>query len=482
MPLRPRSLIVITLLLLAFAPARAQQGGLTVIEIRVAGALRTQPLQVSIAVARGNPPHSLALSPGARLPAGVEILVPERSVILLRSEAGNTTELAAGSRFRVESTGAGGEWYTLIVGRLAMRVEQALNFFNVDFGVFVARVRGTDFELTVGDGQDGAARVTRGAVTVLREVATQIGSAAPLPMLASERLIAGARAQAGWSARLDQRQYDSPAAAARQYRQDLAEAVQAGDFDARLTAMNNLGLTAMMGGQRADAREWFQALLNLATQREDQPWRVRAMHQLAAADIRLQRWPDARVSLEQALAIDGQSAPVASARRRAQSEGHLGIVLRRLEQDQLAREATQRSIALYHQVDGPGDSAGIASNLENLGLLARRDVASALAWHSQALAMRHRLWGDQPRPETATSLGHVGDAWCAAGDFERGPVHLEAALAVRLAGRSPAPDAQLAQTYESLALCWAQAAAAGHDGANAKAMGYLQQARLERGP
>ena len=460
----------------------AQQGGVNVVAIRVAGVVQAQPVALNEVVPPGRTLRPLSLSVGGRLAAGIEIEVPERTVLVLRSQAGNLTELGPGSRFRVESTSSSGEWYTLVAGRVRMQVVQALNFFNIEFGDFAARVRGTDFELEVDADRAGAARVTTGAISVLREVPTQLGEGRPSqPMLASERLLADTRPAARWPASPAARRHADPDAAIRNYREDLAAAKQAQDFDARCAALNNLGLAAMAASRPAEARNWFRQLLDLASQVGDEPWRARALNNLAAAEIRLQRWTEARDTLQQALALNRAFAPALGARRIAQNEGNLGVVWRRLGDEAQAREATLRSIALYRGVDGPGDSAGIASNLENLGLLARRDGAAALDWHQQALSMRLRVYGDTPHPDVASSLGHVGSTLCAATRIEEGLAHLERARAMRLARRAPAPDADLAQAYEALSACWARAAAAGWPGAGAKAVDTLRQAKAERG-
>jgi tetratricopeptide (TPR) repeat protein len=470
-------------LLAALATAQAQEGSLDVVAIRVNGVEQTQAVRLRVVVPPSREASEQPLAVGDPLKAGIEIEVPSRTVIVLRSAAGNLTELGAGSRFRVESTSRSGEWTTLLAGRVRMQVMQALSFFNVEFGGFAARVRGTDFELEVDADRAGAARVTSGVVHVLRDVPTQLGEGRPaVPMLASERLQADAHPAARWPASPAAQRYASPEAATARYRDDLAAAEQAQDFDARCAALNNLGLAAMAAGRPADARTWFQLLLDAATLAGDVPWHARALNNIAAADIRLQRWAAARDTLQQALALNRRFAPALGARRIAQNEGNLGVVWRRLGDETQAREATLRSIELYRGLDGPADSAGLASNLENLGLLARREAAAALDWHQQALAMRLRVYGSAPHPDVASSLGHVGSTLCAAARIDEGLDHLERARAMRQAQRVPAPDPDLAQAHEALSACWARAAAAGRPGAAARAVEHLNQAKAERGP
>jgi tetratricopeptide (TPR) repeat protein len=423
------------------------------------------------------------LARGSRLSAGIEIEVPARTVIVLRSDLGNETTLSPNARFRVESTTADGESYSLLAGRLTMRVVKALNFFNVDFGTFVARVRGTEFEIVLLDARSAKASVQHGTVSVTREIPTQLGDGKPfLPMLANERLQADERAFAIWSGSEAARRYASPEAAAEVYRTNLKAAEEQHDFDATEAALNNLGLTEMAAGRPAQARDLFKQLLDHATMRGDTPWRARALNNMAAADIKLGDWSQARMFLEAALTANQELAPVGNARRIAENEGNLGVVLRRLGELDKARAAIQRSIASYRSVDGPGDSAGIADDLDTLGLIERADPDKAVVALSQALEMRKRLHGEANHPETAGSLGNLGSVLCTQGRIKDGLGYLDAALKMRLALRARHPDLDLARAYESLAECWAHGAAAGWPEAAYRASGYMAEAKAERSP
>ncbi|HJY79358.1 MAG TPA: tetratricopeptide repeat protein [Burkholderiales bacterium] len=466
-----------TLLSLASAPAGGQ--GLVVEELRVDG---KRVERTTVVVMRPAPDQAaqLTLVAKARFEPGFEIEVPARTVIVIRSEKDNLIELVGGTRFRVEATSERGEWYSLLAGSIAVRVRNALDFFNVEFDPFVARVRGTDFTLEVGADRNAAATVREGTVSILREVPTQLGDRAqPVPMLETERVAA----TAGDGARRfdlsrDQplRRYNAPEEALNTYKSELERAESAGDPDAAYAALNNMGLTEIALGRPEDARADFERLLTLASTRGDVPWRARALNNLAGAQMRGQQWAAARTTLEAALAVNRSMAPAASARRMAQNEGNLGIVLRHLGEREGARAASDRSLALYRTL--PGDqSAGIARNLENLGHL---DPASAIDLHKQALDLRAKLYGDQPNAETASSHGNLGSALCLAGRPDEGLAELDVALKMRLALRTPTADPDLAAAYEALADCWARAASTGRPYAGDKAVEYVRRAKEER--
>jgi len=471
-----RMLCLGVVLLGVSAPAAAE--GLLVVALRVDGQpVKTKALRIM--QANAGQPTELQLTEGGRLEDGIEIEVPARTVVVVKSEHDSAIELTAGTRFRVESTSTRGEWYTLFAGSIAVQVRQTLDFFNVDFDRFVARVRGTDFTLEVDADRKAAATVRQGTVSILREVPTQLSEAAsPLPMLAAARVAVAASEPAR---RVDLpsaepvRRYAAPQAALAVYQGDLERAAVSNDPDALYSALNNLGLTEIVMGRLDDAQEHLERLLRLANAGGDDPWRARALNNLAAIHMRKQMWTAARATLEAALAVNRTPGAGASTRRTAQNEGNLGIVLRHLGDREGARAATMRSLALYRSM--PGDeSAGIARNLENLGHL---DPPHAIDLHSQALGLRLNLYGDRPHTETASSRVNLGSALCVAGRTDEAIAQLEQGLAMRLALRAPTADPDLVGAYRALAECWARAAGAGRPGAAEKAAEYVRLAKIE---
>ena len=100
---------------------------------------------------------------------GVEIIVPTRTVITLKSSNGNTITLQPGSRFTVRHVGDDGESYTLDDGSVSFDVVKALNFFNVNYRKFLAIVKGTKFSVEVEPEKEIRFAVTQGTVVVERE-------------------------------------------------------------------------------------------------------------------------------------------------------------------------------------------------------------------------------------------------------------------------------------------------------------------------
>jgi hypothetical protein len=457
--------------LAVWALPAAAQSGMRVVAIRVAGQAQVQPVDVFLVLPPRGERRALSIVAGGTLASGTEIEVPARTVIELESPAGNRSELAPGTRFRVESVSARGEWYTLSAGRVFMRVRDALNFYNVDFERFVARVRGTEFTLSLDEPGQALAVVQEGTVSVMREQAVDWGDGStPANVLVTEKIQAGQRSSAAWPRTEAVLRHASPQAAMARYRADLADAEARQDVDATFAALNNLGLGEMAAGQHETARAHFQRLLTLADAGGDDPWRARALNNLAAAHMRAQRWPEARDALLAALQVNRALGSEATARRIAQNEGNLGVVWRQLRDPAQALAATQRSQALYRAIDGDTDSPGVASNLDNLGHL---EPARAIDWHGQALAMRQRLHGAAPHAETALSHANLGNALCLAGRTDEGVAQLDAALAMNQARQALAKQAR---NHSALAACWLMAVRAGRPGAMEKAEFHLRLA------
>jgi tetratricopeptide (TPR) repeat protein len=464
-------------LLVASAPAAADS--VHVVALRVDGAT-VKTTAVRIVQAAPGQPTELQLAEGGSLEGGIEIQVPERTVVVVKSDRDNVIELAAGTRFRVETTSARGEWYTLIAGSVAVQVRDALDFFNIDFDRFVARVRGTDFTLEVDAARKATATVRAGSLSVLREVPTQLSAGtAPLPMLAAERAVVGTaeRAQRIELPPVEPvRRYAAPQAALAAYQRNLDSATRSNDPDALYSALNNCGLTEIVMGRLDHARFYLERLLRLATERGDDPWRARALNNLAAIAMRNKQWTTARQALETALAINRAPGSGASARRTAQDEGNLGIVLRHLGDREGARAATLRSLELYRSL--PNDqSAGIARDLENLAHL---DPQNAIDLHTQARDLRLKTFGERPHPETASSYVNLGSALCGTGRIDEALKQLDQGLQMRVALRVPSADPELVGAYEALAACWARAAGEGWPGAADKAANYVRLAKIER--
>ena len=83
---------------------------------------------------------------------------------------------------------------------------------------------------------------------------------------------------------------------------------------------------------------------------------------------------------------------------------------------------------LWEKQRGP-ESPEVSTCLNNLGRICEETgrAEEGIAWHRRALAMRRKILGDHL--ETAFSLGNLGTALAAAGQWEEGAAVLEEALA-----------------------------------------------------
>lgn len=498
------------LLALSCAARLATAQSLQVEEVRVEG----KPVDTAVTIDQFVPPQRtrapLTVQRGQALPDGVEIAVPARTALLLRSANGNRIELAPDTRFSAR-VGAAGEVHSVSGGSARFDVQRALSFFNVEFNRFVALVRGTTFEVEAGAGGEGAAAVLEGRVAVQREVPTLMqDTGRQVEMLAQDVLEAQSRPRQQWPAAEALRRYTHSDEALAQYAAHLKQAEQDNDRDAQMAALNNIGLTWLARGLPQQSATYFQRMLNMAQSINNEPWRARALNNLGAAALEQGDAKGAVRFLDSALAINRALEPRAAQRRIAQVEGNLGLAWRRLGDNAQARAYTERSLQANRQFAEGRDSAAIARNLESLGSL-ESDPVKALQYQREALQVRERLYGDTPHPELASShinLGFLatragddraaaehygraaalreklyaqqqhallaeallrhGAALCRSGDTAAGLPQAQRALAMREALSKGPVDAAVVDAYRQVAACWARAAGMGEPDAQAR--------------
>lgn len=504
-------------LLLLFASAAAAAQALRVVEVRVDGKAVATAVAIQQFLPSQREPVALQVQAGQTLSDGIEIGVPARTVVVLRSVNRNRIELAPDTRFTAR-VNASGEVHTVQGGSARFDVRSALSFFNVEFNRFVALVRGTAFEVEAGAGGEGAAAVQSGRIAVLREVPTLMqDSGRQLDMLEQQVLDAQSSPRQQWPAVEAMRRYARSDEAMAQYNGDLAGATRRNDRDAQMCALNNLGLTWLARGDPAAAQKYLRRMLSMAQAGNDDPWRARALNNLGAAALEQGDLKGAVSHLENALAVNRALEPKAAQRRIAQVDGNLGLAWRRLGDAARARDYTERSLQANQQLAAGHDSAAVARNLESLGTI-ETDPARAMQYQRQALHMRERLYGDTPHPDLASSyinLGFLatragddgaaaadygravavreklfarqdhphlaealvrhGAALCRSGDTAAGVPQCERALAMRIALSKGPVDAAVVDSYRQLAVCWAVAAGQGHSGAQEKMTQTLER-------
>ena len=483
---------------------------LRVVEVRVEGKVVDTAVSILQFAPPERTPTPLSVQVGQTLTDGVEIGIPARTVLVLQTANNNRVELAPDTRFTAR-VGAGGEVHSVTGGSARFDVQRALSFFNIEFNRFVALVRGTAFEVQAGTGGDGTADVQRGRIVVQREVPTLMqDTGRQVDMLEQDTLDAQSRPRQQWPAVEAVRRYARGEAAMAQYTSDLAQAEQRRDRDARLAALNNMGLTWLARGVPANAVATFKRMLALAQTDKDDPWRARALNNLGAAALEQGDLKGAVNYLDNALTVNRALEPRSAQRRVAQVQGNLGLAWRRLGDIRRARDYTEQSLQIHQQLAEGRDHAAVARNLESLGNI-ETDPAAARQFHLRALQMRERLYadsGNNPHPDLASSymnLGlfatragddrsaaefygrtvvlrekiflqqnhaHLADALvrqgaalCRSGDFTTGLAQNQRALAMRQTLSQVRVDAEVVDALRQIAACWAVAAKYGQSGA-----------------
>ena len=114
-----------------------------------------QPVKTVDGVRVTGPGESTAVSRELKendaLTPGTVIEVPDRTVVKLITANSTEITLQPRSRIRLNAVSASGESITQIIGEAWFKVVQALNFFEVTHGRFLAAVKGTEFKVAAGE-------------------------------------------------------------------------------------------------------------------------------------------------------------------------------------------------------------------------------------------------------------------------------------------------------------------------------------------
>ena len=135
--------------LLGSATVALAASNVMVERIEVDGKAVAQLANVSMLAVGSEVPTVQTLREKDTVAERMQIIVPARTVVTLKSSNGNTITLQPGSRFTVRHVGDDGESYTLDDGSVSFDVVKALNFFNVNYRKFLAIVKGTKFSVEV---------------------------------------------------------------------------------------------------------------------------------------------------------------------------------------------------------------------------------------------------------------------------------------------------------------------------------------------
>jgi tetratricopeptide (TPR) repeat protein len=492
-------------IVLALAPTElpAQGAGLRVVEVRVDGRVEPEGASVTALSASGGTPEPRRVQAGTEMPAGLELFVPGRTVLVLESANGTRIELAPGTRFKPGAVTDKGEAHVVNSGSVTFDVRRALNFFNVDFQRFVALVRGTAFTVIADESGAATATVSRGRVLVQRDVPTEIADrSSTADMLVVEALDVRGGRQRSWSASDRALSFSRYEDARRFYESQVVTADASGDYDERQVALNNLGIFWMTWGDPRLAIPPFRRCLEAAAARGDEPWRARALNNLGAAAYASGALADALVHVNDALATNLRLTPGGVSRRIAQNQNNLGLAHRKagdVSQGVAWLEAaldtnrrlapSGKSVAIAKNLDNLGNAwssrdrarardyydealrmrldiygaaahPDLANSYANLGILHSQadDVPAALDFHRKALAIRRSLYAGRPHPSVADSYFNLGISYCRARRLKEGIAEHERALAMLKNLHPSGVDPSLVASYRGLAACWARGA------------------------
>ena len=198
---------------------------------------------------------------------GVEIIIPIRTVVTLKSSNGNTITLQPGSRFTVRHVGDDGESYTVDDGSVSFDVVKALNFFNVNYRKFLAIVKGTRFSVEVEPDKEIRFAVTEGTVVVQREVKVLIreqGQDEKTTEFTTQELLRPDKQNSSkYSLNVDEylREFNSFKDAEQYFRKQLDEAEASNSSQRRMVAMRELGtVIALLGKPKESLTQLMVAM------------------------------------------------------------------------------------------------------------------------------------------------------------------------------------------------------------------------------
>ena len=244
------------LLVFSWLTVASAAPGVTVVGIQVDGATAVAINDFTLRRTAGGDLVRQTLTLQNNLDSGVEIIVPARTVITLKSSNGNTITLQPGSRFTVRHVGEDGESYTLDDGGVSFDVVKALNFFNVNYRKFLAIVKGTKFSVEVEPEKEIRFAVTEGTVVVEREerilIAAPGKESTTSELTVHDVLQAGKRDAVTYRLDLDAylRKFNTYEGAEEFFRIQLEQDELSGDTARIVDSLLNLGFVLRVQGKR----------------------------------------------------------------------------------------------------------------------------------------------------------------------------------------------------------------------------------------
>jgi outer membrane biosynthesis protein TonB len=175
----------------------APAGGSVVVQICAAGRRVSDTGGVEVTDPSGNANTNAHLAPGRVLPVGTTIGAPAATIIDIESPEGVVARVYGGASLKILAQSDRSESYADDGGHTSYDVpENRLDFMNVVTKALLAIVKGTDFDVVVGDAQT-IVSVERGLVATGRKLTVEIGTkSAPLDCIRIAELVAAGQSRA----------------------------------------------------------------------------------------------------------------------------------------------------------------------------------------------------------------------------------------------------------------------------------------------
>ena len=305
----------------------------------------------------------------------MQIIVPARTVITLKSSNGNTMTLQPGSRFTVRHVGDDGESYTLDDGSVSFDVVKALNFFNVNYRKFLAIVKGTKFSVEVEPEKEIRFAVTEGTVVVEREVKVSIAEPQEEEIVAlftvRNILEPGSRDAVTYRLSVDEylKRFETLKDAEDYYRKQLEADETIGGTQRLQDSLVSLGTVLHRIGKSAEALTVYSRALSLVTAND--PHRANLLMGIAAAHLTLGRASNALDLYQQADLIVNSINPGRIAVYSAQLANGIASSHLALGQHQLALSKFEEALAVANRLSSEAATDAVLSSEIGIAQAAR---------------------------------------------------------------------------------------------------------------
>ncbi len=170
---------------------------------------------------------------------------PESATMDIRSRNGNWTHLYSGAFWRAPAITANGEIQAIDRGHATFSVSQALGYFGVVLPRFLARVKGTVFDVDFTPDRSAGFSVSEGTVAITRTVAIRLRDENRTidGIRETDVITAGGKSSIQYALPLPiEHVFQNESEATHEYTQQLQSAITSGDPEVVEDALNNISI------------------------------------------------------------------------------------------------------------------------------------------------------------------------------------------------------------------------------------------------